>query len=112
LASDTAGDQYRLTHQQEFIDVEGVASAESETNSKNIATNNPIISQLPIDATPNYRVDYGVSKKYPNDPSKIALYISADSDFYRHVALSAIYLAGYDPSDYEIIFQPMDLSNL
>lgn len=71
----------------------------------------PITNNLPLDISPEYKIEFGSSVKYPNDPSKIALYISSNSNKNTHAALQAIYLFGYDPSDYEIIFQPLEVSS-
>lgn len=88
-------------------------SVQKESVAKTDAYENtyPITKNLPLDISPEYRIDYGTSIKYPNDPSKIALYISANSSLNKHAALQAIYLFGYDPSDYEIIFQPLETNN-
>jgi hypothetical protein len=111
LASDNTGQDYASSHQQEFLGVEKVSSSQYNDNSTSLANNNPIVNQLPLDISPEYKIDYDASKKYPNDPQKIALYISANSSLSRHAAIQAIYTFGFDPSDYEIIFQPLGVSN-
>jgi hypothetical protein len=111
-ANDSTGQILVKEQYADFIDVEGYASREHDQQVSAAVQSYPIINNLPIDATPNYRIDYGISKKYPDNSSKVALYVSANSSFYRQTALYVIYSLGYDPSDYEIIFQPLDLSNL
>jgi hypothetical protein len=63
----------------------------------------PILDSLPL-ITRYYRIDYGVSKKYPNDPSKVALYITAVKAN-RNMALQWIKFKGFNPNDYEIIYR-------
>jgi hypothetical protein len=108
VANNKEGSEYVNNHPEEFRLLEEAANKAYDQGAEKLTEDYPIIEQLPIDSTPRYRIDYGVSKKYPDDPSKIALYISANSSFYRRVALDVIYLAGFDPSDYEIIFQPLE----
>lgn len=67
-----------------------------------IKANYPIINDLPLD-TLHYQIDYGQSKKYPDDPTKIALFITA-SPVYRDMAMHWIKFKGYDPAKFEIIY--------
>ena len=67
----------------------------------------PITNVLPIDVSPQYKIEYGRSKKYPNDYSKGAIHIRSASTRDKNDAVEMIYDAGYDPSDYELIFEPM-----
>jgi hypothetical protein len=109
---DIVGENVVKKQQDAFLKVSGTASRQFYEGEEIMTKNNPIIQQLPVVVSPIFRIDYGISKKYPNDPSKIALYISANSALTRQNALYSIYTMRYDPSDYEIIFQPLDSSNL
>lgn len=109
--SSDVGTKYIQDSPGEITKLETLGSQSYSSNSATMGNNYPIITQLPLDISPEYRIDYGMSIKYPNDPSKIALYISADSSPNKHAALQAIYLFGYDPSDYEIIFQPLETNS-
>jgi len=111
VADNASGQAYITSHRSDFLNVGQIGSSQYDTNSTDLANNYPIVSQLPLDISPEYKIDYDASKKYPNNPSRIALIISANTAITRRAALQAIYTLGYDPSDYEIIFQPLDASN-
>jgi hypothetical protein len=85
----------------------GEASLKFNNDSEAAIEAYPIIAELPIDRTPLFRIDYGVSKKYPKNSKKIALYISSDSPDDQLSAIKYIYEMGYDPSDYEILFKDL-----
>lgn len=61
----------------------------------------PIIGELPQIGL-GYSVNYGQSKKYPNDPTKIALTIKYTTAETKTRALNWIRFLGYNPRDYEI----------
>ncbi|OGL37414.1 hypothetical protein A3E49_02920 [Candidatus Saccharibacteria bacterium RIFCSPHIGHO2_12_FULL_49_19] len=67
----------------------------------------PILTVLPY-ISADFRVDYGVSKKYPDNPNKIALYITAISPELRKMAVNWIMSQGYNPAEYEIVFVNFD----
>lgn len=105
------GWNYYNKNQDEFMKIEGLSGKDFTNKSKDATETYPIIKQLPFDAEPFYRVDYGISKKYPDDPTKIALYVSTSQPQSTQDALETIFDSGFDPSDYEIIFQPLEVSN-
>jgi hypothetical protein len=82
---------------------EEFASANVSFLQKTIQSNYPIISYLPYE-TNNIKVNYGISLKYPNDPTKIAVYITSKPED-REVALDWIRAKGTDPSKLEIIYK-------
>lgn len=94
-------------NKNDTIKNEGEASLKFNKDSQEATKAYPIITDLPQDISPIFRIDYGVSKRYPNDPTKIALYISYDNVADKISALDYIYRMGYDPSDYEIIFESL-----
>jgi hypothetical protein len=106
-ANSNEGTQYLNTHADEITKLETLGDQQYTYTSNQLSHNYPLIKILPIDISPLYRIDYGVSKKYPNDPTKIAIYISAAHPVDKQYALSAIYDHGFDPSDYEIIFESL-----
>lgn len=101
------GNKYVEDNQKEFIENDGYGSEEATRKGKLSAETYPLINKLPLDVTPQYRIDFGISKKYPDDSSKIAIYISSASLIDKSDAIQMIYDIGYDPSDYEIIFRPL-----
>lgn len=60
------------------------------------------LSRLLPEVNRYYRIDYGVSKKFPGDG--LAVYIAANEAEYRQWALDWIRARGFDPSDYEFVF--------
>ncbi|HUD03715.1 MAG TPA: PEGA domain-containing protein [Patescibacteria group bacterium] len=102
------GNNFISSNQNEFLEVEKIAGQEFDQGANQIANLYPIIKKLPYDIFPIFRIDYGASKKYPNNPTRIALYISVTHPSDKQDALITIYDMGYDPSDYEIIFQTLN----
>jgi|GEM_PF-4582924 len=68
----------------------------------------PLLKKLPIDTLPLYKITGGQSKKYPNDKTKVAIYIISDSPADTQNALDYIRGLGFDPSDYEFVFQKIN----
>jgi len=87
--------QYELARRLSYVDV---------------GIDKPDIAEkyFPIDVSPQYKILYGRSLKYPNDLSKGAIYIYSSSVQNKHDALQMIYDIGYDPSDYEIVFKEIE----
>jgi len=88
-------DQEKIRQQYAHINIDGVQ--------RSLSNKYPIVKELPLD-TVYYSISYGPSKKYPNDPSKIAVYITATQDN-RAQALHWMKYKGFDPANYEIIYQ-------
>lgn len=105
--SDREGETYLNNHQNEFVRIGDLGELESSNAREGMIKRYPLTSRLPIDISPLFIINYGGSKKYPNDPTKIAIYISVASPKDKQLALSTIYDKGYDPSDYEIIFESL-----
>ena len=64
-----------------------------------------LVEELPyINLLPYFRIDFGISKKYPNDPTKSAIYIRFSTNESKKVALDWIRGRGVDPSSLEIIY--------
>lgn len=103
----TAGKKWKMDHNNEYLALDGLVSEQFNNESEAITKTYPIVADLPKDISPIFRIDYGVSKRYPNNPKKIALYISSDNVADKIAALNYIYIMGYDPSDYEITFEGM-----
>jgi hypothetical protein len=82
---------------------EKYAGFNSDLIQSTIDNNYPLIKDLPYE-TANISIHYGVSEKYPNDPTKFAIYIkSAPAD--RQVAIEWIKAQGFNPNNYEIVYQ-------
>lgn len=85
---------------------ESVSYRLSLKTSQQVAEALPLTTKLPY-STVNFRIDYGVSQKFPDDPSKVALYISTEiaSDEARQPALDWLRSQGVDPAQTEIIYR-------
>lgn len=103
--SNNEGEKIKSEKKTEFLALDGIISQQYTNQGDLVANAYPIIKDLPKDISPIFRIDYGTSKRYPNNPTKIALYISSDNPADKQAGLNYIYLMGYDPSDYEIIFE-------
>ena len=105
--NNSIGIKWQKEHQKEYLELENIGDIPIQQNSADILKKYPIIANLPQDMSPIYRIDYGISKKYPGDTLKIAIYISSDNPTDQLTAINKIYEMGYDPSDYEIIFESL-----
>lgn len=64
---------------------------------------NPIMNVLPINGV-NYNISSCASELYPNNPNKIALCVDIQSDEYKDVVKDDIKSRGYNPDNYEYIW--------
>lgn len=99
------GKKYADENKNDFSEIEGLGNEEAARLGKSSSENYPLINKLPIDMRPMYRIDFGVSKKFPGDTSKIAIYIGSNNPTDKFDAVKKIYEMGYDPSDYEVVFR-------
>ncbi len=104
VPNNSEGTNYYNSHKDDFMEIESLGSQQFLETGKIISQNYPLVNELPIDAN-IFRIDYGASKKYPNEPTKTAIYISSSNPTDKFAAIKNIYEMGYDPSDYEIIFK-------
>jgi len=103
-ATNATGTAYLNAHPDQVAIGEGVTGAQANTQGQEITSNNPLIALLPYQGA-DFRIDFGVSQKFPNDPSAVAVYITAATDTGRAHALNWIKAQGYNPNAYEIIYQ-------
>jgi hypothetical protein len=52
-----------------------------------------------------FRIDYGLSLKYPEDTTKVSIYITTEGEEQRSAALDWIRSKGYDPEGLEIYYR-------
>lgn len=104
IPSDETGEKYVSEHQKEFDRISQIENQTTIARLDATTAKYPIIKKLPVSMLPVFIINYGPSKKYPDNPDKIALYISTSSPADKQSAISYIYNIGFDPSDYEIIF--------
>lgn len=99
-----AGYDWLAEHPEQQALREQLGGKGFEAQSRQLAKDTPLIKQLPyIDRL--FRVDYGQSIAYPNDPDKVAIYIGFSSDEGKQQSLQWIKDQGYDPSSLEIVYK-------
>lgn len=98
------GQQYLDEHPEESGLYSYKSSAAFDRSVEIMTENSPIVSDLPI-LDPNWRMDYGQSVGHKEKDGAIAVFIYAASPEARQNALGWMRQQGYDPSDYEIIFE-------
>jgi hypothetical protein len=107
VPSNASGRQWLVDHPDQQAIADSVQSQQFDSAAEHNSKNSPIVSDLPqfVNIPNPWRIDYGSSTKYPHDATKVGLYITADSPQGRQSALTWMYAHGYNPADYEIIFQ-------
>ena len=101
--ANATGQKWLDDHPGLAIELEGAGSRAYEAAAEQTTLDNPIVEQLPL-VDPQFRIDYGASAKYPNDNSKVGIYIQAIDPAGRQAALSLLRDKGFDPADLELIF--------
>ena len=103
------GEQWLLDHPNEASLREKVMSPIVSEQANKLTKSMPIVTELPhIDNF--YRVDYGASKKYPNDKAKIALYVRYYTPDGRAQADEWLVFKGVSLDKTEVIY--LDMQNL
>lgn len=83
---------------------EELAYTRSITISEEVAEKTPITKFLPA-ITADFRIDYGVSKINPDDPTQVAIFITTDNTPQQQAARDWIKKKGYDPEKLEIYYR-------
>lgn len=108
--ADAAGLQYYRDHPDEKAIADGITGQNLDAIAIKVAQEQPLVRVLPVQGL-NWRIDAGQSKKYPNDPTKVAIYITGPDTTSQNEALNWISDNGYRASDYEIIYQDLAAYN-
>jgi hypothetical protein len=98
------GRKYVQNHSDEYDTVYEIAKAQTAKRVENKVSDYPLIRKLPANVYPLFIINYDQSKKFPYDDTKIAIYITSNAPDGKQSALKYIYVLGFDPSDYEIVF--------
>jgi hypothetical protein len=101
--SDT-GNQYLSNHKSEQTEREALGGKQFNDVTAKIREIYPITKLLPHSGE-SFTVDYGASRRQPNNPYAIALYVTVPAVGQETRAKNWITYAGYKLSDYEIIYQ-------
>jgi hypothetical protein len=100
-----AGHDWAASHPDQFLEYEAQAGKQFDQNSKNLTQRYPLISHLP-EIHPTWRIDYGESPEHPNNPNYVAITILySGNDIDKQNALDWIRTQGFNPDDYQIIYQ-------
>lgn len=106
LSPQPAFEDWYATHPSDQKLAEGISSKTFDAQSQKTTAQNPLVKQLPyVDPTGIFRVDYGPSQKYPNDPAKIMIYITAKSGERRQAARDWLKSQGADLRELEISYR-------
>jgi hypothetical protein len=105
--SSEIGRTYLSNHQSEQQRRETLGGTEHNNTVSSLRTTYPILDLLPHSGR-GFSIDYGASQKTPDDPRTMALYITVPTLGTEQRALNWIRFSGYNPSDYEIIYQYQD----
>lgn len=103
-SNSTTGDTYLTNNPDQAKLLEDLGGTLFSSNSQAITKLYPILSLLPYSGN-GFEVNYGASKAHPNDPHKIALYVSAPNPNKYPDALRWLRLQGYEPTKFELIYQ-------
>jgi hypothetical protein len=111
IPKDDSGKKYVASHQKEFDRIIKIENEATVATVDSMVVRYPIIEKLPVNFSSQFIINYGPSKKYPENLTRLALYITAYSPTDKQSAITYIYGLGFDPSDYEIVFgDPPDVS--
>lgn len=105
IPNTSAGNTYLVNHSSDFIKIGDLQIPQTDAVNQELKNQYPLITKLPMEKSRHYIITY----EYPNDTTGLVIYISTASPADKRSALSAIYEAGYDPSDYEIVFEAYKL---
>lgn len=90
---------------------EAIAGQTSQARAASKIARLPIIRNLPKADDGNYRIDYGLSKERPDDPSALAVIITYYTKSGRQSAINWLKYRGYDQSNTEIILKGFEVSS-
>lgn len=99
------GYDWMRAHPDLAVEYEAMVGQQFATQSAKTVDANPLIANLP-EIHPTWRVDYGKSVAFPNDPNKVAIIITyGGTEIDKQNALNWIKSLGFNPADYEIIYK-------
>lgn len=99
--------QWLADHPTAQQEREAAGSSKSIQAQNELTTKSPLVRVLPYEGF-DFSIDYGASKAHPEDPNKLAIYITRIDDIGKTHALNWITAMGYNPADYEIIFNDIE----
>ena len=91
------------THPEDALKGEGITGKSMDQASQELQAKFPIITNLPF-IDQEYRIDYGKSKKEPDNPQALAIVITYYSESGKQQAIDWIRFKGYNPDNMEIIY--------
>jgi hypothetical protein len=98
------GTQYLIDHPDDAALYSAQSSHEVDKAVQSMVERFPMTQVLPM-FDPQWRIDYGGSPNHPDDNSMAAIFVYAATPAGRQNALDWMRQQGYDPSDYQIIFE-------
>ncbi len=105
VPSDTLHSDWYSTHPEDQKLAENISSHKFDSDNQQVLNNNPWLKDLPyINLEPYFQISYGDSQKYPNDSTKLAIYISANTEEAKKQALEWFSSRKIDTHNLEIIY--------
>ncbi|HKX23914.1 MAG TPA: PEGA domain-containing protein [Candidatus Saccharimonadales bacterium] len=99
------GYEWMRAHPDLAVEYEAMVGQQFSAQSDKTVDANPLIQNLP-EIHPTWRVDYGKSVAYPNDPNKVAIIITyGGAEIDKQNAINWIKSLGFNPADYEIVYK-------
>jgi hypothetical protein len=103
-ASSQAGRDYLANHLDQQQAGEAASGAAAAANTQ-VVSDNPLMNLLPYYGS-DFTIGTGPKPEAPNDPTQVAIFIAADTQAGKEHALAWIKAHGYNPSAYEIVYEP------
>jgi hypothetical protein len=97
-----AAEQEELS-EKEVAEREGAVGKIAAEQGAKITAANPLIKKLPYYG-PDFNIDTGKSRKYPNDSTAVGIYITVMDEAGKKHAFDWIRAQGFNPEAYEIIY--------
>lgn len=103
-AINTTGLDYLRSHPSEQSLAEAVLGERGKAKGDKAVAAHPLVNVLPVTRR-DFMINYGASQAHPSDPSALAIYITIGDPRAKPEALDWITAQGFNPADYEIIYQ-------
>lgn len=111
LEAQTAAAEALLATDHSQLIIQRIAGRDLKNGAEELRAAYPVLEVLPI-VDRFYKVIVCESKKHPDDKTKLALCVQLFELAARQSALAEIKRRGYNPSDYEVIFQDFTYKTL
>lgn len=110
-ATNTIGLDYLNAHPDERALAESILGQQGQARGDKAVAAHPLVNILPVTRR-DFMINYGASQTHQNDPTALAIYITVGAYAgAKQEALDWITAQGFNPADYEIIYQAPNPNN-